>query len=165
VVAVPVPRDTSGRTAFATPEGRKMLDVMTDYARWALEHGASLDFPAGDRREGICCPVQAFAPPAFEPPLGVGKGYQLKCRMSRDGRLVLGYLRNVSGIARQKDYYVRLRQPTPADVRWRLPAQRYTLSTWDLDTGRRQDLPAGKSGQWKSEPTEHDFVLLWRAGE
>lgn len=164
-VTVPIPRDTSGRTAFATAEGRRTLGVMTDYSRWALERGVSLDFPATSQPEAVSCPATAFSPPAIQPPFDIGKGYQLKCRMSRDGRLVLGYLRNISGIALEKKYYIRLRKPVAAEVKWRLPAERYSLSVWDLDTGHREKVEALKTGQWKHDPTEHDFVLLWQAGK
>jgi hypothetical protein len=164
-VAVPIPRDTSGMTVFRTKEGKHTLDVMADYARWALEHGVSLDFPAESPTGGISCSAAAFTPPAVESPFRLAKGYQLKCRMSRDGKLVVGYLRNVASIAREKDYYIRLRRPAAVDVEWHLAADRYTLSVWDLDTGRRVDVAAQRTGQWQHAPTEHDFVLLWRAGE
>jgi hypothetical protein len=163
-VAVPIPRDTSGRTAFGTAEGKQTLAVMADYARWALEHGVTLDFPPTQPAQGVSCSLQTFTPPAIASPFQLSPGYQLKCRMSSDGRLVLGYLRNVASIIKEKGYCVRQRRPTAAQVRWHLPRPRYTLDVWNLDTGHRTTSTAAQVDQWTHAPTEHDFVLLWRAG-
>ncbi|MBI5819272.1 MAG: hypothetical protein HZA88_09805 [Verrucomicrobia bacterium] len=35
----------------------------------------------------------------------------------------------------------------------------------DLDTGHREKVVPSRTGQWKHDPTEHDFVLLWQAGK
>lgn len=162
-VAVPIPRDTSDMSVFRTREGRQTIALMADYARWALEHGVTLDFPPAKPAQGVSCSAQTFAPPAVESPFQLVSGYQFKCRMSRDGRLVLGYLRNVASITEEKGYRVRLRRPTAVELKWRLPGDRYTLDVWDLDTGRRETAKGAKVGAWHHAATEHDFVLLWRA--
>jgi hypothetical protein len=94
--------------------------------------------------------------------------------MSRDGKLALGYLRNAAEITLLKPEkpakwsvevtgsHIRRRKAATAQVQWDLPADRYLLTVWDLDTGQKAELSAAKTGEWRQEQTDHDFVLLWR---
>lgn len=176
MVGVSVPRDAASKAYFRSEEGRRALRVMAEYARWSLRGGVSVDFvpdAAGYavRRSAL----EPFDPPKLDAPLRVGEGYQVKHRMSADGKLVVAYVRNVARIALHKPdapagwqwkvtgSHIRVRQPTTVQLQWRLPGARYDLVVWDLDTGeKRGELVPGSGGSWQREGTGHDFVLMWR---
>ena len=178
-VGVAVPRETSERSFFQSDAGKKALRVMADYVRWGLENGVTVDLvpdAAGYavRRSAL----DPFDPPRVDAPFTVGKGCQWKCRISADGKMVAGYLRNVGEIRLHKPpapagsrwtvtgSYIRVRKPADARLQWRLPGKAYELTAWDLDTGEQTRLNApGAGGTWSREQSEHDYVLVWRCLE
>ncbi|MDQ3814424.1 MAG: hypothetical protein M3347_10785, partial [Armatimonadota bacterium] len=119
--------------------------------------------------------LEPFRAPEVEPAFTIGPGYQLKVRASSEDKLVVGYLRNISGIKLHKiegapnsrwkvsGAYIRTRSATPARLRWRLLGRRYALTVWDLDTGEKKETSvAGQPGSWEHEASDHDYLLLWR---
>ena len=177
-VGIAVPRDVSTARFFCAGEGAKALCVLADYARWGLQHGVPLDVVLDNsayamRRSAL----EPFSPPEVKGCLEIGTGYQMKVRLSRTGDLVVGYLRNVSGITLYKPEpwpgsrrtvtgaHIRERAPAAPRVDWQLPQQTapYSLTVWDLDTGTKTERRGrGSTGSWEQAPTTHDFVLLWR---
>lgn len=61
-------------------------------------------------------------------------------------------------VAHEADEFLREFVP-----RWKLPAESYSLTVWDLDTGQKTEIPnAGQMRIWRQEQTDHDFVLMWQ---
>lgn len=150
-----------------------LVEVMADYARWGMENGVAVEFVLDAKGYDIHRSAEAFDPPEVRGPFSISEGYQHKYRMSADGELVVGYLRNVAEVSKftvetwwnnsRPWAHFRVRKPLTAEVRWQLPADEYALTVWDLDTGEKAELPnAGKNGAWKQEAAEHDFLLVWR---
>ena len=173
MIGVAVPRDISKATFFRSADGKRAIGVMADYARWAMETGVTVDFVLDAKAYRVRRSVlQPFDPPTVRAPFKISRGYQLKYRMSKDGQLVVGYLRNVAEISllippgkyQRTGSYIRVRKALTVEIEWELPGKKCALTVWDLDTGEKRMLPdARRTGTWRQEQTDHDFLLLWRS--
>ncbi len=182
-VGVGVPRPLHGDLYFRSEAGKRALAVMTEYARWSLRAGVPVDFPLNNEAYAVRCSAEEpFAAPKVDAPFSVAPGYELKVRLSADGKLAVGYLRNVAEIKLHKPEtpkgwtwkvtgsHIRVRRPATARVSWQLPAARYRLAVYDLDqpgnpVAAVSNAPATSRGDWQQTTTEHDYVLVWRAEE
>ncbi|MEI6503164.1 MAG: hypothetical protein WCP21_19310, partial [Armatimonadota bacterium] len=156
----------------ATPLVVKVTDAdqelanLTQYVQWSLSHGVAVSFIRADQspQSGqTVLPGDRFAPPTKAPAatLQVGPGLQSSSLQSADGKVFIGYVRNVSG---REIINTRVRRPVQTMLTLR-PLKPGSFQIWDLDqrtvvkrvlVGRETRLDLGESA--------HDFAVV-RVGD
>jgi hypothetical protein len=146
------------------------LGKLAEWSWWSLEQGVPLEFvaidagPAAERETrllkeaGFLGTASKVSPPWFpKSHLKVSSGFQGKYMLSEDGRVFLGYVRNVGDILPQN-----VRTRTPRDLEIRLSGlQGGNLEVWDLDErALAQTVAFRGSVSIKLGRKRHDFALI-----
>ena len=164
-----VPAPTS--VVVKVMDADKEMANLTEYVWWSLNHGVPISFIRADQSvqpDQQVLPGDHFAPPAKVPPanLEVGSGLQSASMQSAsmqsaDGKVFIGYVRNVSG---SEVINTRIRQAVQTMLTLR-PLKPGSFQIWDLDqrtvikrlhVEKETTLDLGKSG--------HDFAVV-RVGD
>jgi len=138
------------------------LPNLARYAWWALEHAVPLAFAAPDAAgaEGqVVLPGGRFSPPASLPStrLTVSDGFQAACLVSKDGQVLIAYIRNVASVPRLN---VRAREARPLTISVR-PPRAGKLELWDLDRRARvKELEVQKEAHIEVGTTAHDYAVV-----
>ncbi len=138
------------------------LPNLAQYTWWSLQTGVPVTFvpPGAPAAPGqALVPGDRFAPPEHAPPApaSVSDGWQAASLTSRDGRVLIAYVRNVGDVPRIN---TRTRSPAPLRLTVR-PRRPGTLAIWDLDTRQvvREVAVKGETHLDLGE-TAHDFAVV-----
>lgn len=166
-LAVAVPHPSVDDQWFNTTDGRRAYEAMAQYAKYALDRGAEIDFvlsAAADRRT---VDGRTFAPPVgLRSSFRVSQGFQLEPLVRRDGAEALLYVRNFAGVERwdspgnpRTTQYLRKRATAPLVLTVDLPG-RFTADIWDLDTHAHTTRAVVSGESLELGATDHDFAVL-----
>lgn len=132
------------------------------YVWWSLEHGVPVSFIRADQLAAagqVLLSGDSFSPPEKAPAatIGVGPGLQAATLQSADGKVFIGYIRNVSG---REIINTRVRRPVNVNLTLR-PLKPGTFQVWDLDLRTVvKRVPVERETELNLGETAHDFAVV-----
>lgn len=132
------------------------------YVWWSLEHGVPISFIRADQVAAAGQMVlsgDSFSPPEKAPAatVQVGPGLQATALQSADGKVFIGYIRNVSG---RTIINTRVRKPVSVSITLR-PRKPGTFQVWDLDSRTVvKRVEVGAETALDLGETAHDFAVV-----
>jgi hypothetical protein len=173
-VAVDVSHPLDHDKFYRTEAGSQAYAMMGRYARSALESGVDFDFVTGGSGYAVTRSLAEFKPldGAGKPLVRVQPPYQVKV-MAREGhREVMVYLRNAAEVREWRTdkphkWVQWLRKRAAADLKaeFNLPLPDYVLKRFNLNTGEVSERRVAGSSPLAIPNSQHDYVLLLRAGQ